>query len=403
MIVLASALIVGVLGLAALAVVRIQRRQANDMWSLGHARQLARMAIEMGRFRIEDDANWRTTYSSGTWETQTPSIYTEGSYTLEGVDPIDGNLSDSDDDPVVLTGIGTSGDAIQKLQVQLDAISDPLDLLATAVHTSGELKIDSSMTLIVTGAPASTNGDLKVDGTVTGDAECNTKSGAGTVTGTLITGAPAKSMPDSGLISAYKTSATTLTYTGDFDKHILTPTLNTYGGGTNTDGLYFIDAGGNDLTIKATRIHGTLMVAVNSSNKVIIDDAAFLHNYRTDYPVLIVEGKLEINLKSDTYGLLESAWSTNFNPFNAPYLGATDSDTTDSYPNELQGLVHATGEVKFKETARVRGMVISESNVKVEGTNEIVYESVLFNNPPFEYTKPPEMRVLTGSWRRIVD
>jgi len=400
-IVLASSLIVGVLGLAALTLVRIQRRQADDVTDLRRARQYARAAIEMGRFRIKMNSNWRTTYSNGIWEQN--KLIDSGTYTLLGEDPVDSNLSDSIKDPVVLTGIGKSGDAVQKLQVQLDAISDPLDLLATAAHTSGLFEIKGGDALTVTGAPASTNGELKVDGTVTGDAECNTTSGGGTVTGTLTTGAPAKSMPSSGLFDLYKSRATTLTYTGDFDKHILTPTLNTYGAGLNTDGVYYVNAGNNDLKIKATRIHGTLVVNMDSGKKVHLDNAAFLQNYRADYPVLIVNGELELDLKSDSYGLLESSWSTNFNPTGAPYLGATDGDTTDSYPNEIQGLVHAMFEVKFKLTSRVRGMVISESDVRAEGTNEIVYDSALFNNPPDEYTKPPVMQVLTGSWRRIVD
>lgn len=400
LIVVSTTLIVSVLAMAALMTVRVQRRMANNTADLRQARLAARAGIEMGLLRIKNDANWRTTYSNGVWESNQPVGV--ATYTLSGTDPVDSDLDDSVTDPLVLSSSGTSGSATQKLEVTVETVEPPIESLSTAVHCAGELKILGSQTLTVTGAPASTNGNLKINGTLVGDGECNTVTSPENATGTVTTGAPSKPMPDSGVITTYIGRATTLAYIGDFDKHVLAPGLNTYGGGLNSDGVYYINTGNSDVTIKATRIHGTLII--DPGNAVVtLDDAAFLHPYRSDYPTLIVKGELVIKLKSDEYGLDESSWTTNFNPSGAPYLGSTDSDQTDTYPNEVQGLVHATGAVSLEETSRVRGVVLGESTVEAKSTNEIVYDSLLFSSPPDGYTDPPVSSLTRGTWRRVVD
>ena len=286
------------------------------------------------------------------------------------------------------------------MQVTLVPYQPPLEALAACVHSSGELKITSGKVLTANGAPASTNGKLNVDGTVEGDVHAASRDSGGTVAGTETVPAPEKSLPDAGVFEMYKSMATAIPYSGDFNEHVLAPGANTYGGGLNADGLYYIDAGDKDLKIKGTRILGTLVV---DAKKVTLDDAALLENYRSDYPVLIVNGNLELMLKTDELGLDEFAWTTNFNPAGAPYGGATDSDQADTYPNEIRGLVHAIGETTVKETTRVRGVVISENKVAFKGANEIVHNPDLYENPPLGYAEQAGMRISPGTWCQVVD
>jgi hypothetical protein len=75
----------------------------------------------------------------------------------------------------------------------------------------------------------------------------------------------------------------------------------------------------------------------------------------------------------------------------------------DTYPNEIQGLVHVTGALLLRGTARVRGVVICEGAVVAEENNEIVYDADLYANPPVGYTMPPRMVVAQGSWQQVVD
>jgi len=399
-IVLAVALIVSVLGLGAILVRRIERRTSQATADVVQARLHALAAIEIGRLRIKDDSNWRNTFSSGVWEAGVP--IGSGTYTLEGVDPNDNVLNNGDTHSLVLIGTGVQGLARQKVEVTLVAYEAPLEVLATCVHTDMELRIKSADLLTATGAPASANGNFDNRGTLDGSIEALSQSGAGTVTGTVTIPAPTKVMPDAGVLAMYMGMATEIPYSGDFDKHVLTPAVNTYGGGLDPDGFYYLNTGGLDLVIKATRIHGTLIVDT-AGGKVKVDDAAFLHNYRADYPVLIVKGMLDLTLDSGDYGLDESTWVTNFNPSGAPYGGAADGDQLDTYPNEIRGLVHATLTLTLTQSTRVEGVVLCGGNLIEDGTNQIVHTPSLYDNPPPGFREPPVMEISPGSWRRVVD
>jgi len=399
-IVLAVALIVSVLALGAILVRRIERLATQETGDVAQARLYAIAAIEVGRLRIKEDSDWRNTFSSGVWEADEP--VGSGTYTLEGIDPDDDVLNDGNSHPLVLIGTGVEGFARQKVEVKLYAYEAPLEVLGTCVHSATELRIKNGNLLTATDAPASTNGNFNNAGTLDGDVEAQSQSNSGTVTGTVTIPAPSKTMPDAGVLATYASMATAIPYSGDFDGHVLTPGVNTYGGGLDPDGFYYLDTGGVDLVIQGSRIHGTLVVDTGGG-KVRIVDAAFLHNYRADYPVLIVNGMVDLVLASGDYGLDESTWSANFNPSGAPYEGATNGDQLDTYPNEVRGLVHATQTLTLTNSARVKGVVICGSNVVVDGAVEIIHTPDLYDNPPPGYREPPVMKISPGSWRRVVD
>ena len=397
--VLGYASLLTIIGLSALLVLRVQRRAAEGEIDLVQARMHARSAIEKGLWMIENDPVWRTNLSNGNWAADQPIA--TGTYTLEGIDPNDGNLTNSPVDPLVLTGTGLSGAARHKTQVTLVADIRPLEALKTCLHAAGDVAVSDDRSLTVTGAPLSTNGTVDNSGTIYGDVEAAATSNDGTITGTVTTSASPKELPDPGVFDMYASKATPIPFPGSIDKQVLSPSYNPWGS-TNADGVYFIDTGGSHLVIHASRIHGTLVVRTGGAD-VLLDDAVFLHNYRADYPVLIVDGNLVMLYKSDSYDLSESAWSTNFNPSGAAFQDGFDTDQTDVYPNEIQGLVHVKGTLLMESTARVRGVVLCESTVSCDEFNEIIYEPSLFKNPPLGYTLPPVMKIADGSWKQVVD
>ena len=96
--VLGTTLIITVIGLSALAVVRVERFTSEGTADLAQARLNALSAIEMGLHTIAGDPDWRANQTSGsTWASKAETD--TGAYTVTGVDPVDGNLTDPDTDP----------------------------------------------------------------------------------------------------------------------------------------------------------------------------------------------------------------------------------------------------------------------------------------------------------------
>ncbi len=117
--VLGASLIVAVIGISALMAARVQRRATQVSAGMAQTRQLARSAIDLGLLTVQQNpATWRTLFAAGTLPTNLS--LGSGKLTLAATDPVDGDLTNNLTDPVVLTGIGMSGDARYMLQVTLN-------------------------------------------------------------------------------------------------------------------------------------------------------------------------------------------------------------------------------------------------------------------------------------------
>jgi len=396
--VLASSLLVSVIGAASIAAVRLQMRSCRLARDYAEARACAVSAVELGLLHVTNP-NWRTTWPNGTWMEDQP--LGAGRFTLQGTDPQDSDLADSPYDALILTGIGARGTTRHKTQVVLVPAIESFDALNTCLHASGLIYIEAGKKITAVGAPVSTNGQFNNDGTLDGSAEAASVNHVGVVKGTLTVPAPAKALPAATVISRYADNATVVPYTGTIDKAVLGPACNPWGP-TDPNGLYLIDTGGNDLTIKNTRIYGTLVVRLGSKT-LILDSAVFLHNYRADFPVLLVDGNLTVRYTSATTTLSETSLATNFNPVGSPYEGIWDTDTLDQYPNEVRGLVHVDGSVYLQQTARVVGAIICEGAIYGEENNTIIHDPVLYACPPRHYTHVAGMKISPDSWKQVVD
>jgi hypothetical protein len=387
-------LCVSLLGLAGMAMWRIERRMAHDGRDLREAQILSRAAVELAWRQIRENADWRTAYVHGVESSARSAGNGQLSWTL--LDTVDTDLANDQEHDVRLCGIGRVNRAVWVSSTVMEAtVISPLN---HPLHAAGTVTIATGATLDAVDAPLSTNGNLTLDGDVTGDAQCVTTTGGGQVDGTLSEQAPVKPMPGWSPISSYKSLATTLSYQGDMIGTVLGPGANTYGGSQNPDGLYYINTSGDEMLIRGSRIHGTLVV----DGDVTCDVQVLLHPARSDYPVLIVNGDLTLTMASGESALSEATWAANFNPAGASYQGSSDSDVDDSYPNEIQGLVHVLGDLVMRQTATVRGVIICEGQASAEGANRVIHVPSLRLSPPGHYdVKNVVLTHQGGSWQRL--
>jgi len=396
--VLASSLLITILGLGALASVRVQTRSIRLTRDGAEARAHAVSAIELGMLQIKQNANWRLLVPNGAWFSNRE--LGGGRLTLEGTDPVDGVLTDSVYDPVVLTGTGTRGNASHTAQVTLVPNVKPLAALSTCLCASGLVKTNGGKRVAAVGACISTNGQLDNDGVIDGSAEAQSIDHTGTITGTLTVPGTSRPMPSATVFTDYTSKATAVPYAATIENVVLGPGCNPLGP-TDPNGLYVITTNNNDLTLRNCRIYGTLIIRA-TGRTVTVDEAVLMQNYRSNFPVLLVEGDLTLKFNSAVGSLSEPARDTNFNPTGAPYGGVTDSDKTDQYPDEIRGLVHVKGNLRLQQTARIVGVVICEGTVTCEDTNTIVYDAGLYANPPWDYTYVDVMKVSPGTWKQVV-
>jgi hypothetical protein len=398
--VLASSLLLAIIGLGSIYANRVQVRLCRLMKDSAEARTCATSAVELGLLHVKLDSNWRTTWPNGTWMQDKP--LGAGTFTLQGTDPQDNDLADSPYDALVLTGIGAKGVARHKAQVVLVPVIKPLECLRSCLQGSGSLQVTGGNKVTAVNAPVCTNGQLDNSGTIDGAAEAQSINHTGTVTGGLTVPGTIKQMPDSGLIAKYAAKGTAVPSSGTLEKFVLAPGYSTFGT-SDPNGLYVVNTNGTNITIRKCRINGTLVVLAGTKS-VTLDEPIFLQNYRSDFPVLLISGNVIIKNTSATTCLTESGCSTNFNPTGAPYNGVTNSTETDSYPNEIDGLVHIEGSLRLQQTAKIVGAVICNGSIICEGTNNtITYTPSLYACPPKWYTYVDGMKLSPQSWKQIVN
>jgi hypothetical protein len=402
--VLGASMLVTLIGMTALAAMRVERLAASAATDAEQARLYAQSGIELAAAWIAADNAWRTTYTSGIWTSDLhmgPSG--DGRLTLTGIDPVDGDLRNRPTDPVLLRASAVRGTARQIVEARLEARSTPLDILALSLYVPGELRIRPGVTLSAWDAPVATGATLRNDGAIAGDAECFVSISTGTISGELTIGLLPRELPDPATLQLYRSLATPINPGTLIDRRVLAPGNNPWGS-PSPDGVYIITSDQN-LTIRNTRIHGTLVV-IAPGRTVTIDSQVLMHAARPDHPVLIVDGDLVLAFSS-AGELSEAAINANLNPASAPYEGVSNNTRTDVYPSEIRGLVHVRGTLLVTGTPRLLGAVIVESEsvsnaAEIRGNLEVRHDPRLVSNPPMGYARRVEMVIRPGSWRQVV-
>lgn len=402
-VVLGVAVGITVIGFGSLAVMRVNRNTTTMTGDFATARYCALAAVEIGQNRIATDPAWRTTYPNGIWEQDT--VVGDCTFTLSGVDPVDGDLSNSPTDPLTLTGLGMKGDASFQLSVDLVAKTPPLSSLSSALHAGQDATIDTST--ISADAPLTANRNVSaITAAVNTDVEAVGTISGTTYNGTTAPSSTALSVPDATVFDFYVTNGTAISYaalpSGTINEALLSPVNNPYTGVLDPNGVYVINCGGQRVTIENSRIYGTLVLLdVGAGSQ--IQNSVIWGPVVSNYPSLLVRGDLEINLGNAS--LNEGALGINLNPPGAPYGGVTDTMIDDTYPSRLNGLFYISGNVLVSKTPTIYGTLIVGVDLSIVSgsTVNVTYDSVFYDNPPSGFQEPPVMEVVPGSWRQVVN
>lgn len=210
--VLGTALIVSLLAFSALALQRVQNRMLTKSIDVRQAQLYAEAAIELGLLAIKNDPNWRTTYPSGTWFSN--RNIDEGGCTLLVVDPIDADLDDNTSDPIMMTGIGKSGTAVQRVVQTFDSNAEYLECLRSSVAAGGNVSLTGAVLRATTSGLISADSTSASSSTIYGKVQAVSISGT-TYSGTTtqIAAADRPDMPNwQTVFDHYRTNGTEINY-----------------------------------------------------------------------------------------------------------------------------------------------------------------------------------------------
>lgn len=404
--ILGIASIVLTIGVVGIAASRAISRAADQSCDIAEARLHAQSALDIGRVIIAQNSYWRSTYSNGPWITNQP--IGGGHFSLDVTNP-SGALNALPIGPVVVTGTGTKGNAVQKVQVTLSPLVTPYTCLNAAMFAGSNITL-SSGTISPVGCTIAANGNI----IASSSAIAPSAQAAGICTGGTYQNGSAslvatRTAPATATVfSQYLASGTTINITSipviSGSRHIrgvlISPTVNPYTGVTNASGIYIIDCQGATLVITDCRIVGTL-VLLNPGWGTTVRDYVNWSPAVANYPCLMVQGNVTLDMKSDdTVG--ESA--VNYNPPGTPYPFATGgtANTTlaNQYPATITGLVYASGNITTTSHPTV-GMLIAGGSITASNHLALSYDpSILTNPPPGFFTAT--MPVVSGSFKQVV-
>lgn len=392
-----NAFLLGMLGLSALAVSRIERRQNQSGIDAIQAKRLANSGIRLAKLSMDQDKNWRTSFQHNVKASEKFLGRGTIQYLIEDLN--DSDLADDAGDNIAITAVGEFGDAVWSEQVHAEPIMGPPEFLTMSLHAGLDIRVLSTARVRMASAPISTNKELHLDGQLQGSVECLSQIGGGILSGLISSNQSPKSLPNASVFSDYHAKATALSYSGSMNGVVITPAVNTYGGGISSEGIYYINPGNNTLLLEGIRIEGTLLV----DGDVEIRNAAYLKTANQLYPSLIVNGNLAINLESRTRHLRESDFNHNFNPVGAEYLGSSDTDEVDQYPNQIEGLIHVRGNLTTANSPYIEGCLVCEGTAALDGSLEIQHDSTLYSHPPVGYEElpGPKVQFIPGTWKRV--
>lgn len=400
--VLGVAMVVTLLGVTGLLAARLANASARQTANSCQAKACAEAGIDAALHEINASNSWRTDDTLA--DRLSDRVLGNGTFTVQITDEVDGNLNSNPYDPVTITSTGQKGGSSHAMQVVADARGLPMDILTRALHTGGELSISPSGEIIALGAPISTHGALNNQGFISGQVLCGSITNLGTVSGGATTGAATLTWPAAGVFSNYAAIATAINPGTSITGYLLTPGNNPWGS-ANPRGVYLISTG-SDLTIKNSRIEGTLIINA-PGRTVIIEEGVCMTPRMPHDPTLLVRGNLQLrSIRSQP--LSEVLTLTNFNPSHSPYQGSSDIDILDTYPAEIKGLVFVRGTLSVINSPRVHGAVIVESNsasnaVQISGSLEIEYDYAIQETPAMDFTSAIEFLPRAGSWKRVVN
>ncbi len=177
-------------------------------------------------------------------------------------------------------------------------------------------------------------------------------------------------------------------------RQVLSPSINPFGGTTNSQGIYWINCGGNKLVLERSRILGTLLVVNPGAGSCIANGPIHMSPAVSGYPALLVDADTatdaDFAINATSRGLSEKENATNFNPTGAAHDDfGQDADTNDIYQSTIVGLVAIEDDLTYSNKPLIRGqLVVGDDISNSSGTLEIQYQPESLLNPPQGFWAP---------------
>jgi len=396
-IVLSTVLLVAVAGVSGVIAVREQRRTVETAIEVDKARFIAQSAMELAEGQLQNTSSYRSGITSGT--VVSSRAFAGGTMRVSGADPSGGSISSSTLDDVVLTATGVYGSSTQVYQRRFKPATTPLDSLSVSAYAGTNLSF-SSATVRAYGVLGCGGSATALLSNVWADVEAGVLASGLTFRQSVRSLAPARTVPSATDLSLYLSMATQINFSslssgGEIRDTVLGPGRNPYGA-TNAAGVYYINCGNQNITIRNARISGAL-VLLNPGNSSSITKSVLLEASTPGYPALLVYGDMTLNM--DSTDLTESA--ANMNPTGAPYRGVTDSDTSDTYPSMISGLVYVSGNLTIDGSTTIYGPVLCTKAITFKGT-PVLYPVTPGPTPP-GFSTAGGFSPVSGSWARVTN
>ncbi|HLP83891.1 MAG TPA: hypothetical protein VK157_06035, partial [Phycisphaerales bacterium] len=302
------------------------------------------------------------------------------SHVITLTDPTDDDLRSMNlADPVRMTVTSTVGGARRASQVDFAFDVTPISALSNAVIHEQKLgggTLAANGTVATASArptPSATFNASAQIGVTPADLLAATEAMNNVVTMTV----PA---PSADLFSYYQSIGTAINLSGDrsFEKVLFSPTSNPANTGLNAKGVYVINANNNAVTITSSRVYGTLVI-INAKSSSKIGPKVTMSPASSDMPTLLVSGSMVISLEDPD--LTESDAERNLNPTGAPYLGATDGDSSDAYPSRIRGLVYVSNSLTINENSAFEGVLWVNGKLSISGARTASVRWMPLTNP----------------------
>ena len=216
-----------IIGLASVAVSRVNARGVTRSNDWAEAQLLAFTAAEHALTQIDRSSDWRNEFDGVT----TSESFGNGTFRWRVVDESDGDLTDSGFDPAVVIATGLVNDANYSVSLLLKMETGPLEALRTCITANDDIKLTLNKSILtLTGSCIHTNAALDNAGTVDGDVAALAVTRQGTVTGTITAPATPLAMPDPNVFNMYKALATTIPYSATLENMVISPQTAPGGG-----------------------------------------------------------------------------------------------------------------------------------------------------------------------------
>jgi hypothetical protein len=198
-------------------------------------------------------------------------------------------------------------------------------------------------------------------------------------------------------------------------RRVIGPSANPFGT-TNPQGLYWIDCGGQRLTIERSRILGTLLLINPGPGSGISDGPINWTPAVAGYPALLVDASdpatSQFSIAATHRVLSEVEQQINFNPAGAPHeqFGSDAAPPTvpldDIYPSVIRGLVVIEGDFAYQNRPFVRGQLLVGGDIAnliaPIGELDVEYQADSLLNPPPGFLAPHTHSRRPGSVAKAV-